>query len=96
MSKHRARKNKSMRSSPKPLRLPLVSSDKLIAALHRLGFNDGPYKGSSHNSMWRPRDGGGKDVTSVVLAQKEIPRGTLKAILELANVSAADFKRALK
>ena len=46
--------------------------------------------------MWRQRDDGGKDVAVVVLAKKEIPRGTLKAILELANVSPEEFRRALK
>ena len=96
MTNKRPRKNRSPRAIPKPPPLPLVSSDRLVAALRRLGFTDGPYHGSSHNSMWRQRDDGGKDVAVVVLAKKEIPRGTLKAILELANVSPEEFRRALK
>lgn len=83
-------------SRPKQRPLPLASSDQTVAALHRLGFFDGPAKGSSHTSMWRPRAGGGKDVTSVVLGKKEIPRGTLKGILELGNVTQAEFLAALK
>ena len=79
----------------KPVRLPLVSSAQLVAALHRLGFQDGPAKGSSHVSMWRARPDGGKDVTSVVLGRKEIPRGTLRGILEVANVAETDFLSAL-
>ncbi len=47
-------------------------------------------------SMWRPRPDGGKDVTSVVLGKKEIPRGTLKGILELARVTHAEFTAALR
>ena len=86
----------SKRKSPKAQRLPLISSDRLVAALHRLGFVDGPAKGSSHLSMWRARTDGGKDVTSVVLGKKQIPRGTLKGILELARVTQDEFLAALR
>lgn len=89
-------KSAPRRRSPKPSPLPLVSSDQLVAALRRLKFLDGPAKGSSHLSMWRPRPGGGKDVTPVVLGKKEIPRGTLKGILELARVTQAEFVAALR
>jgi predicted RNA binding protein YcfA (HicA-like mRNA interferase family) len=75
--------------------LPLTSSDRTIAALRRLGFLDGPTKGSSHISMFRPRADGGKDVTSVVTGKKEIPRGTLKGILEVARVTQIEFLAAL-
>ena len=82
--------------TPKPKPLPLVSSERLVAALHRLGFFDGPAKGSSHVSMWRPRAGGGKDVTSVVIGKKEVSRGTLKGILELGHVTQTEFVDALR
>lgn len=92
------KKQKPARKRPgsKPTRLPLVSSAQLVAALHRLKFVDGPAKGSSHASMWRPRPDGGKDVTTVVLGKKEIPRGTLKGILELARVTQSEFLAALR
>jgi hypothetical protein len=45
--------------------------------------------------MWRRRADGGKDVTTIILGRKEIPRGTLKGILEIANVTPEDFIAAL-
>lgn len=83
------------RKTAKPRPLPLISSDRIVAALHRLGFFDGLSKGSSHVSMWRPRAGGGKDVTAVVMGKKEVPRGTLKGILDLARVTQGEFIAAL-
>ena len=91
-----ARKNQAKRVTPKPQSTPLVSSNKILAALRRLGFNDGPAKGSSHLSMHRARPNGGYDVTSVVLAEKEVPQGTLDGILATANVSLDEFLKALK
>jgi hypothetical protein len=46
--------------------------------------------------MHRPRPQGGHDTISVVLAQKEIPEGTLDGILVLGNVSRKEFVGALK
>ena len=46
--------------------------------------------------MWRPRAGGGKDVTSVVIGKKEVSRGTLKGILELGHVTQTEFVDALR
>jgi len=49
--------------------------------------------------MYRERTAGGrriKDVTVVVLGRKEIPRGTLRSILTLANVTEAQFIGALR
>lgn len=83
------------RATSKPPPLPLVSSQQVLAALRRLGFSDGPAGGGSHHSMHRPRRDGGKDVTVVVLNRNPVPRGTLTGILRLANVSNAEFVRAL-
>ncbi len=47
-------------------------------------------------TMFRERPGGAKDVTVVVLGKKEIPRGTLRDILRLGNVSDVEFLRALR
>lgn len=77
-------------------RLPLVSSAKLVRALIRLGFSADPHpSGGSHLSMYRERPDGRRDVTVVVLGKKEIPRGTLRDILRLGNVSDAEFLRVL-
>lgn len=90
-----ARKNQPKRTTTKPKRPPLLSSDEILAALRRLGFEDGPAKGSSHLSMHRPREGGGNDVVSVVIGEKEVPRGTLAGILDTGNITLDDFLKAL-
>jgi hypothetical protein len=46
--------------------------------------------------MFRLRLDGTKDVTTVILGRKEIPRGTLRNILRLAGVSDPEFIRALR
>jgi predicted RNA binding protein YcfA (HicA-like mRNA interferase family) len=77
-------------------RLPLISSNQLIAALRRLGFVDGPTKSGSHFSMYRPKpEGTGRDVISVVLNQREIPRGTLDSVLKAGRISREELLRAL-
>lgn len=46
--------------------------------------------------MYRERRDGTKDVTVVVLGKMEIPRGTLRDILRLGNISDAEFLDALR
>ena len=46
--------------------------------------------------MYREHADGTKDVTVVILGRKEVPRGTLRDILRLANVSDDEFLRALR
>lgn len=70
--------------------LPLVSSDKVLAALARAGFTVEHISGS-HAALKRDTR-----VTVVVLGKKEIPRGTLKNILKLAGISEAEFRAFLK
>ncbi len=67
-----------------------------MAALRRLGFVDGPAKGSSHQSMHRPRPEGGHDTVSVVMGEKEVPAGTLDGILLTGNVALTEFLDAAK
>ncbi len=86
-----------MAKKSKRQRLPLVSSERLMAALIRLGFTADPKpSGGSHLSLYRERPDGTKDVTTVVLGKKELPRGTLRAILRLAKVSDDQFIAALQ
>ena len=68
-----------------------------MAALIRLGFQPDPSpSGGSHLSMYRERPDGTKDVTVVVLGKREIPRGTLRDILRLGNISDAEFLAVLR
>jgi len=67
-----------------------------MSALLRLGFvPDSNPSGGSHLSMYRQRPEGTKDVTVIILGRKDIPRGTLRSILKLGNVSESEFLRAV-
>ena len=63
-----------------------------MSALLRLGFVPDPNpSGGSHLSMYRQRPDGTKEVTVIILGKKEIPRGTLRNILKLGNISEVEF-----
>ncbi|MCG2768730.1 MAG: type II toxin-antitoxin system HicA family toxin [Chloroflexota bacterium] len=68
----------------------LFSSDQIIAALQRGGFEIARKTGS-HMSLSRERPDGGHDVTVVKMGEPEIPKGTFDSILRLANVDYDDF-----
>jgi predicted RNA binding protein YcfA (HicA-like mRNA interferase family) len=69
----------------------LFSSDEIISALIRCGFEPTGRKGKNHQTLKRPREDGRHDVTVVPIGKKEIPKGTLEGILELANLDYDDF-----
>lgn len=71
--------------------LPLLSSREIINALQRGGFEQSRKSKGSHQSFKRARNGGGTDVTVVPVGKKEVPRGTLKNILKMANIDVDDF-----
>jgi len=67
-----------------------------MSALLRLGFvPDRNPSGGSHLSMYRERPDGAKDMTVIILGKREIPRGTLRSMLKLGNVSESEFLRAV-
>lgn len=72
-------------------KLPLLSSREIVNALKRGGFAPARKSKGSHQAFSRQREGVGTDVTVVPLGKKEIPRGTLKSILRLANVEVDEF-----
>jgi len=69
----------------------LFSSDEVVAALRRGGFEHCRKSKGSHATFVRLRPDGRHDVTVVVLGKKEIPKGTLDRLLEQANVSEQEF-----
>ncbi len=71
-------------------RLTNVSSRVAYAALQRLGFEQVHVSGS-HAQMARERPGGGRDVLTLVLGQREINPFTLRGILRQGNVSEQEF-----
>ncbi len=73
-------------------RLPLYSSDEIINALQRGGFEIARKSKSGHLSLRRPKQGGdGTDVTVVPMNKREIPRGTFSSILRMAGVGVEEF-----
>lgn len=83
--------------TPSGGKLPKVSSDQLIRALVRLGFQrDAAKRAGSHLTLTRARSRGIVDVAVVVQGKREVPVGTLTSILRIANVDRDDFRAALK
>lgn len=72
-------------------KLPLLTSDEIINARLRGGIEIARKSKGSHQTLKRGRKLGGTDVTVVPVGKKEIPRGTLKSILKLANVEIEEF-----
>ncbi len=69
----------------------LFSSDEIINALIRCGFELTGRSGKGHQTLKRPRADGRPDVTVVPMGKKEVPKGTLDSILQLANLEYDDF-----
>jgi predicted RNA binding protein YcfA (HicA-like mRNA interferase family) len=76
-------------------KLPACSSDQVVKALSRLGFKEAHTKGS-HQTLVRERPKKPKDIVVVKLGASEMPRGTLRSILKMGNVSDAEFRKVLK
>ena len=72
--------------------LPICSSRQLTATLRRLGCEPRrKSKGGSHSVYQRRRTDGRILVSPVILGRKEIPKGTLRNILALLEISHSDF-----
>ena len=74
-------------------RLPSLSSRQITSALGRAGFVEAPHRGKgSHRAFYR-RDSCGRVRLVIVPKGKDIPRGTLLAILDQAGLSRDEFLR---
>ncbi|MBI5125543.1 MAG: type II toxin-antitoxin system HicA family toxin [Planctomycetes bacterium] len=77
-------------------RLPSVSSDEVIKALRRAGFAYAPKRGKgSHIALYKIEEGGKKRLV-IIPKRKDIPKGTLHAILGQAGITKEDFIHLLK
>ena len=75
--------------------LPLCSSREVEAAIKRLGFSKDRSTAGSHQCYSRAIDG--RTYTTVVrIGKKQLPRGTLRKILELGNIGMQEFVAALR
>jgi predicted RNA binding protein YcfA (HicA-like mRNA interferase family) len=76
-------------------RLPSLSSRRIIQALRRAGFAEAPDRGKgSHRALYRV-DASGRVRLVIVPQRKDVPRGTLLAILDQAGLNRDEFLRYL-
>lgn len=73
-------------------KLPRVDAQQLVRALKRAGFKEQRQRGS-HLHMRRESDG--KRVTIPIHKGRQIPIGTLRAILRDADINIEEFRRLL-
>lgn len=71
-------------------KLPVVSSSRVIKALARVGFSIDRQRGS-HIVLYRESD----RKTVVVPRRDEVPRGTLRVILNEAGLTVDEFTKLL-
>ena len=69
----------------------LFSSDEVIAALQRAGFETFRKSRGSHQTYKRQRPDGRHDVTVVPLGISFFPKGTPNSILEQCGISYEEF-----
>ena len=73
------------------MRLPSLSSSKIIRALLKTGFDEAPDRGKGSHRAFVKIDSSGRTRLVIVPHGKDIPRGTLLAILEQAGLSREEF-----
>ncbi len=71
-------------------RLPSVSSTEIIRILRSVGFSEAPHRGKGSDRAFVRRDPTGPRLV-VVPQGKDIPKGTLLAILEQAGMTREEF-----
>ena len=77
------------------VKLPSLPSRQIIQALRQAGFVEAPDRGKgSHRAFYRV-DPSGRPRLVIVPQGKDIPRGTLRAILEQAGLAREEFVRLL-
>ncbi|MBI3298399.1 MAG: type II toxin-antitoxin system HicA family toxin [Elusimicrobia bacterium] len=72
-------------------RLPSVSSRQIIAVLRAAGFKEAPDRGKGSHRAFCKTDPSDKVRLVIVPQGKDIPRGTLLAILDQAGLSRDEF-----
>lgn len=73
------------------MRLPSLSSKAIIRVLRDDGFMEAPNRGKGSHRAFVKRDMTGRVRLVIVPHGKDIPRGTLLAILEQAGLSREQF-----
>jgi predicted RNA binding protein YcfA (HicA-like mRNA interferase family) len=78
------------------MRLPPLSSQEIIKALRKAGFDFAPNRGKgSHTALFR-LDEKGQKLLVIVPKRDEMPKGVLLSIIQQANLSRDEFVKLLK
>jgi len=76
-------------------KLPGLSSDEVLKALRKIGFAYAPKRGKgSHAALYRT-DASGKTWLVIVPKRRNLPQGTLRAIIEQAGLIRSEFLKLL-
>lgn len=73
------------------MRLPSLSSQQIIRVLRKNGFVEAPDRGKGSHRAFVKIDSSARTRLVIVPHGKDIPRGTLLAILEQAGLSREEF-----
>lgn len=73
------------------MRLPSLSSKQIIKALRASGFSEAPDRGKGSHRAFVKKDEDGRVRLVIVPQGKDIPRGTLLAILDQAGIGKDEF-----
>jgi predicted RNA binding protein YcfA (HicA-like mRNA interferase family) len=76
-------------------KLPALSSAQIIRALRQAGFEEAPHRGKGSHRAFCRADAGGRTRLVVVPQARDIPVGTLHAILDQAGLSRDELLRLL-
>lgn len=76
-------------------KLPILSSKDIIKVLLKAGFEYAPKRGKGSHVAFVKRDAA-KTLLVIAPDRKEIPKGTLLAILDQAGLSKDDLLRLLE
>lgn len=73
------------------MRLPSLSSRAIIQALRSTGFTEAPDRGKGSHRAFVKHDTSGRSRLVIVPQGRDIPRGTLLAILDQAGLTREEF-----
>lgn len=73
------------------MRLPSLSSAKIIRALRAAGFIEAPDRGKGSHRAFTKKSADGRIRLVIVPQGKDIPKGTLLAILDQAGLDKDEF-----
>ncbi len=76
-------------------KLPSLSASQIIHALRKAGFDEAPDRGKGSHRAFCKKDQTGQMRLTIVSKGKDIPKGTLLAIIEQAGLSRDEFLKLL-